>query len=103
MRFGVLHQSLPLLLVHPLGAAGLSPVDILSAVGNQGDGSLDSDLQAILAMGQGRIFLTQETLDKLRKNFRPRLLGKEMGKDALERGPSMGDIGARQVAIQLKN
>jgi hypothetical protein len=100
---GVLHQSFPLLLVHPCGITSLRPVDVLLPVGNQSDGPLDSDLQIIPPIGQHRIFLTKKTLNKLRKNLRLRLLGKEMGEEALECGSGIGNIGVRQISLQLED
>jgi hypothetical protein len=91
---GVLQQSFPSLIVHPLGIASLRPVDVLLTGGNQGDGSLDPNLHTIMTIGQCKIFLTQEMLNKLRENLRLRLLGKEMGEQACKRGASIANIGA---------
>jgi hypothetical protein len=62
-----------------------------------------ANLQVDLSIGQRKIFLTQETLDKLRENLWLRLLGKEMGEEALEGSSSNGNMGARQISLQLED
>jgi hypothetical protein len=75
----------------------------LLAVGYQGDGPLDSNLQVLLPINHGRILLTPEAMDKLIENLRLCFLRKEVGKESLKRGTSIGNISVSQIAVQLED
>ena len=103
MRLGILHQRFPFLLVHPLGVASLCPVDLLTTVSNQSNGSFDSNLQIVLSIGQSKVFLGKKALDKLGEDLQLRLLGEEVREEARKGSPCIGNIGVRQIPVQLKD
>jgi hypothetical protein len=74
---GILHQRLPFFLVDLPRVSSFGPVNILTAVSNQGNGPFDSNLQIFLSIGQSKVFLGKEALNKLSEDLRLRLFGKK--------------------------
>jgi hypothetical protein len=71
----------------------------LAAVGNQSNGSFNSDLQVFLSISQHKVFFRKEAPGKLGESLRLCLLGEEMGEEACERSPHIGNIGACQIPV----
>jgi hypothetical protein len=75
----------------------------LTAVSDQSNGSFDSNLQIVLSIGQSKISLGKEALDKLGEDLRLHLLGEEMREEAREGSPCIRNIGACQIALLFED